>query len=109
MKLTTQCPQPFNIFTSDQRPPKHEDETLTRKFDIATLTNSSFVLPLLKKMSRNFNTLYNKRAFLHWFVQEGMSYRDFGYASRSLEAFIKNYEEAFEHLNTDNDGQNDEI
>lgn len=44
-------------------------------------------------MANKFDTIYSKRAFVHWYVGEGLSEGFFGEAREDLNAIILDYKE----------------
>ncbi len=46
------------------------------------------------QLAKNFDSIYCKRAFVHWFVGEGMESGEFSESREDLAALIKDYEES---------------
>lgn len=49
-----------------------------------SLHNSTVLLPSINRLVGEFNHLYQRRAFVHWFVGEGMEEHQFGQALSML-------------------------
>ena len=50
---------------------------------------------LFRKTMDNFDKLYEKRSFVHWFVGEGLESGEMSESSENFRALIRNFEEVF--------------
>ena len=60
---------------------------------LCVTSNTSAVKTVFKKIAKNYGTLYARRAFVHWYVGEGLSEGFFSEAEWNLTQIIKDYEE----------------
>ena len=60
---------------------------------VTMLTNNSAIGTAIEKIVRRFKILYSKRAFVHWFVGEGLEESEFGESILNISGLIKDYEE----------------
>ncbi|KAL3309655.1 Tubulin alpha-3C/D chain [Cichlidogyrus casuarinus] len=89
------CPTGFKVDIN------HQPVTVVPKGDLApalrsctALANTTAVGNALDICCQKFKKLYAKKAFVHWYVQEGMEEATFGKCAESIEGLIKDYEEA---------------
>lgn len=78
--LTDQCPIiPFNNYS------------LLLKRDHGALINSAAFSQVLNRLGKQFDILYNKRSFIHWFVGDGMSEDEVSEARETISSIENNY------------------
>ncbi|OMJ85859.1 hypothetical protein SteCoe_12699 [Stentor coeruleus] len=60
---------------------------------LSTLCNSTGISSIISLVSNKFMSLYSKRAYVHWFVGEGMESGEFRYKYENLRALERDYVE----------------
>lgn len=56
------------------------------------ISNSSSILPAFRRISHQFTTIFQRKAFLHWYTSEGMEESEFEEAFSSIKDLIEEYQ-----------------
>lgn len=87
------CPTGFKIGVNSKPPAAINSEIASNGRGVAMLASTTAIQSIFSALNSKFDKMYQKRAFVHWFLDEGMEIYELDEARTNLAVLEKDYEE----------------
>jgi tubulin beta len=77
------------------------------KMSVTFIGNSTAIQELFKRVSEQFSAMFKRKAFLHWYTQEGMDEMEFTEAESNMQDLIAEYQQ-YQEATVEEEGEYEE-